>query len=62
MAALEVPLTDTEKRLIRSLTTGAPAWRRGYCMFCGGFTFGRVCRAHADLVHLDHLEARRVSA
>lgn len=47
------PGTDHGRRLINQLTGQGPEWRRGFCIFCGGLTFGRVCRAHLDLVQLD---------
>lgn len=47
-------LPDDERRLIRDLAATGPRRRiYGRCMFCGGLTFGRVCRAHRDLLEVE---------
>jgi hypothetical protein len=45
---------DQDRRLLRDLATRAPRRRiYGHCHFCGALCWGRVCRAHRDLLEVE---------
>jgi len=37
----------------RQLLSGHYAAISGHCIYCGGFSSGRLCRAHTDLPTID---------
>jgi hypothetical protein len=42
-----------------AMKTGSRKHVYGRCIFCGGLSFGRVCRAHRDLLDIEDMATRQ---
>ena len=45
--------SPTKNDRLRHLFSGRYTKISGHCIYCGGFSSGRLCRAHTDLPTID---------
>jgi hypothetical protein len=52
----------TERDRVRHLFGGRYTKISGHCIYCGAFSWGRLCQAHHDLPPIDPLFAATIVA